>query len=1328
MKGLGLTVAILLNATLAAAAPQTLEQQLGVRGWALIIGVSRYVHAEPLRYAASDARAFSEFLLSPRGGGLPPGRVITLLEEDASRFRILAELERLQDEVGPEDMVFVFLAGHGYITKRGIGYFIPSDGNVNLPSPTSIPFSSLKELVEIGLAHVKHRVLVTDLCHSGRIGPERSQLAAQIQNLINQELLKIEPEGSNFLNLLGSRPTEPSWERDDLGGGVFSHVLLEGLNGKAVAQGTEVKAQPLVDFVMQEVPRYTSNQQHPMVNREFDPDLTLAKLDLPGPRPPADEPAVVLILTGAREAGISRIEWDDPATTARSLLNLEAVKAETRLPGLLPGRMVIEAFGAGDTAGAPVARIELELVPGETRLDLSAAASDGGWSRRRAGLVSPGIPGRHAFSAAASFRTGGNWASLAALTGGAPTPLQRPSPGPQRIAQSFSAGVPSLPAALASASLGASAVAAAQTAAFSPATGVSTGPATLLLRPQPGTQVVLDGALAGVTPSGGYVQLPGLSPGTHRLHLVSDHQREHRFRVELTPGLQFLDWRTGQLQPRLQATRPPDQLPLPAELDPGLAADYRRVLGALWSENLVGASNSALQLFRELEERLPSHQAASLRRELAAAMGQRAQRIILRYIAGGDIRWVPEIFEEGVELVRSFQELVESTPFLESQERFFLGRALIERGRFPEAVAALQEAISLDPDAAHAYNALGLALWRQNRLPEAVSPLSRAMELAPNWTYPRNTLALVRLELRDYDEAAALLRGSLELRPGDSVAWHGLGQLHLLFGRWDEAESELRQAIEANPGNAYAHHTLGLLMLRTLRLREAEELLRLAIRLEPDEPSFHVSLAGLLRQAGRQTEADAVFQDLLQEHPEDPSRRLAWAEHLAQTGRGELARQTALEAAGMASGQTPVLIRAGLLWLETDPQRARDLFRKALDAEPDNPYAHYNLAVLAAGRGQVREALNRLEWALRTDPRYPAAHLLRGKVLEAAGETMQAETNYAEALRFAVEPELRQEAEQRLQGLRNVILDQQLREVERLLQRRRAPEAWGILARLWAGGVSSLPLRDLSLQAAFQYPDAADTTLLPFGTFREALESPFWASAVRAEQLHGQGRREEGSVMFRRALEDLDRRSPLLLTSFCLRNRRFSPHELVLTWMERTLDENRPEEAKGLVELAMERKLFAVVPNLSPLTLDRLMVPDGEPFPNEFADFDVELHPDSRLHQVLARMWARLAGPGRASEYLGALPDAGDLQLRLRIAQEAVRGGFEAAAIDWLRSSLGEAAAEPAESAAMFWLLAELEQRQGQVEAAIRTLTRAASLFPRDGRFQRRLRELGERR
>jgi len=251
--------------------------------WALIVGVSRYTHAEPLEFAASDAMSIRDFLSSPRGGGILPDRIFTLLEDQATRKSIEIELEAMQGRVKPGDTVYVFFAGHGHITSRGIGYYIPSDGNMRVPASTAISFAELKELLELGLGNAARRIFVTDLCHAGRIGPDKSELADKIQNLINTELLKVaEGAPGTYLNLLSSHPLESSWESSNTKAGIFSYTLLAALNGKAAQPGSSVvRAGDVIAYLLAEVPKSTGGLQTPMTNKDFEPTLPLAFLDSP---------------------------------------------------------------------------------------------------------------------------------------------------------------------------------------------------------------------------------------------------------------------------------------------------------------------------------------------------------------------------------------------------------------------------------------------------------------------------------------------------------------------------------------------------------------------------------------------------------------------------------------------------------------------------------------------------------------------------------------------------------------------------------------------------------------------------------------------------------------------------------------------------------------------------------------------------------------------------------------------------------------------------------------------------------------------------------------
>jgi tetratricopeptide (TPR) repeat protein len=1194
MRHLPWAAVILLTVATLPAALETDPDRL----WALVIGVSRYTNAEPLLYAASDAQAFAEFLKSPRGGGFREDRVITLLEDQASRFGVFSEFELMQDRVGPGDTVYIFLAGHGYVNRRGIGYFVPSDGDLSLLAPTSIPFTFLKELVELGLGNVDHRILITDLCHAGRIGPERSELAERIQNLINQELLNLEVRRGSFLNLLASRPTEPSWERDDLKSGVFSHVLLEALNGGAALPETPlVTARQVVEYVTAEVPKYTSNQQNPIANREFDPELTMSYPELPGPDEVfvTREPWASLVIQNSALRRFARAEWADPVSGATVIRQIPEDSEEIRVDGMSPGAYRIRLFlKSGEERG-----LDVDLRPGTNVVDLDRMAVVSGFAVSSTQLASR-IPG-----------------AAGLLQGLAPA---------------------------------------------------RTGTASLIVYLAAGTDIYVDGSFHGRSETEGYVQLGGLAPGVRRVFLVPSSDREYRFRLELFEGAHILDWRTGQIRALARIPQQPGLAPLPPELPEELAQTYRRLEEALWADRLIEPEGeSAWDYLQQLRDSISPPVGSGLERRLAVAMGNRAQRLVLRYLRGGDVRWTPEIFEEGSELLTRVRSALQSNFAVESQEHFFRGRALAERGEFAEATGELQRAIELDPEASHAYNALGLALWRQNRLEAAEVPLLRAMELSPDWTYPRNTLALIRVEQRRYEEAETLFRESVPLDPRDSTAFHGLGQLHALLGRWEEAEDLLLDAIDVNPGNAYAHHTMGRLQQRLLNFEEAEEWMRLAIRLEPEEPTFWISLTELLREMGRVDEADAVLEGALDNDPESVDLLRAQAFHLAASARAAEGEAALRRALALAPGNANLWVMAGLFWRDHDRPQAVEAFREALDRDADNPYAHYNLALLAAEEGDLREAERALERSIGADPRYAAPRLLLGRIRAARREYQPALELLRSARELSIESAQRQEIEEEIGQVADTYLEARLVEASDRAARGRRDEAWRIYRAVLEGFPDHPRPRDEALRFAAEFPDTVGREAPPPGIVADVLRSSFWEAERRGETLWRRGGRAEALEVVREALASLDPGSILLTTAYNLGNEEFSIHQILFRWGERALEASDFAAARGLLELALEKGILGIVPGLEPTTVDSLMVPADTPRPSSFSDYEVALHPDRIAHELFVLSAAGLGDVDAVRTFLEAIEEEGpDRDLRGRAARLLSAAGRPEAAAQLL--------------------------------------------------------------
>lgn len=106
---------------------------------------------------------------------------------------------------------------------------------------------------------------------------------------------------------------------------------------------------------------------------------------------------------------------------------------------------------------------------------------------------------------------------------------------------------------------------------------------------------------------------------------------------------------------------------------------------------------------------------------------------------------------------------------------FLLGRILLRVGNPAFAVAFLQQAVSVQPDAGAYHETLGLALMQTERSEAAVGALERAVALRPQRAGTLVNLALALKQNREYQRAVAALHQALELEPDRWEARVNLG-------------------------------------------------------------------------------------------------------------------------------------------------------------------------------------------------------------------------------------------------------------------------------------------------------------------------------------------------------------------------------------------------------------------------------------------------------------------------------------------------------------------------------------------------------------------------
>lgn len=136
---------------------------------ALVVGIDTYA-IKPLDGCVADAQLIAA-LLHERFA-FETTNIRTLLNGDASRDAILAELDALVDRTGPDDVAFVYYAGHGSMVEDDNGD--EGTGFDNTFCVCEDPRQDIRDdefaqrLAALG-AKTPHTVLVIDACNSGTI-------------------------------------------------------------------------------------------------------------------------------------------------------------------------------------------------------------------------------------------------------------------------------------------------------------------------------------------------------------------------------------------------------------------------------------------------------------------------------------------------------------------------------------------------------------------------------------------------------------------------------------------------------------------------------------------------------------------------------------------------------------------------------------------------------------------------------------------------------------------------------------------------------------------------------------------------------------------------------------------------------------------------------------------------------------------------------------------------------------------------------------------------------------------------------------------------------
>lgn len=280
-------------------------------------------------------------------------------------------------------------------------------------------------------------------------------------------------------------------------------------------------------------------------------------------------------------------------------------------------------------------------------------------------------------------------------------------------------------------------------------------------------------------------------------------------------------------------------------------------------------------------------------------------------------------------------------------ERAGIAAALMLVNGFPNQAAAwFGRAAQLQPDIMRWQYYLGRAFSDSHEFERAIRAFERGIELNDRYAPLYVQLANLLIE-RDVARARSLYQKAAELDPNYAEAHYGLGRVAKLNGETEAARAHFERALEIWPQFDRAHYELAMLLRSVGKKEEAAEHVKQFENGSPPPPA-----------------SDKLLQ-ILQSMKNSSLQMRKRAADLIKRGRIE---------------------------------DAIEIYKAAIEREPNRPASYYLLGRTYGETGRFDKAVEQFEKALKVDPDFIAAKTKLAQALAAMGRFDKAEIILADAL------------------------------------------------------------------------------------------------------------------------------------------------------------------------------------------------------------------------------------------------------------------------------------------------------------------------------------------
>ncbi len=347
-----------------------------------------------------------------------------------------------------------------------------------------------------------------------------------------------------------------------------------------------------------------------------------------------------------------------------------------------------------------------------------------------------------------------------------------------------------------------------------------------------------------------------------------------------------------------------------------------------------------------------------------------------------------------------------------------LAQVLFESGRYSEALARYESALSVEP--AHLGASLGVVQCKLQleqlddavKVLDALSPkhpkssalqywlavakeavgdkegaqaaYSKAIDLdEPVAELVLSHVALTRLlsQKGEHLQASKVIEEAEEKFPQDPAVFEALGELAASRGSFDDAISDFDKAITLDPKNIGLHFLRGISLRQARRFEESRAEFDLVEKESKDYPGLALERGNLFEASGRSEEALKAYEQALADAPDDLDLKLRVACGKANAGQSEPVIEQLKPLLEARPSSAEVNFCQGLALLNGEEyQKARVYLERAVSRDPSRAKHHLYVGWVNLEMGDLASANRALDQTIKLDSTLADAYWKRGEL------------------------------------------------------------------------------------------------------------------------------------------------------------------------------------------------------------------------------------------------------------------------------------------------------------------------------------------------------------